>query len=162
MSKGDLELADSSGEIMQVRLHRVFADPIILSDRGWDELAGEYENVVDDVYPARLRLAKLTPADEIIKRATIPEVILFLSSASMNARLSGGDVPPLLQLAITEYNEQYDTNNDVDLGELNDVEYYRGKLDNLRKSIKDQQDEHFIETRYSDLGLDQVPKSRWQ
>jgi len=108
----------------------------------------------------RLRTA---PADDPIELATLPEAVAYLASASMDAGAATGTVPILYHLAMSEYTQEYNVERPEWLGdELENEEYYRSRLDDLRRHIKRSQDRQFISEDFEDSGLVTLSKDFWR
>jgi len=107
----------------------------------------------------RLRTA---PADAPIEHATIPEVVAYLASASMDAGAATGTVPVLYHLAMREYTSEYNVERPEWLDdELENEEYHRSRLDDLRRHIKRSQNRQFMSEEFEDMDLETLSKDFW-
>jgi hypothetical protein len=107
----------------------------------------------------RLRTA---PANAPIELATLPEAVAYLASASMDAGAATGVVPRLYHLAMREYVDEYDVEGPTWLyDELENEDYYRTRLDDLRREIMRAQTRNFLSEDFDGLALKRLTKDFW-
>lgn len=123
-------------------------------------------DLYDHITMARLQQNMETPFDERIEYATWPETVAYVATASMDSRYTTRDFEALYRYSFREYLDRW-TPLDPDeqptpLNEEPDLdEYRRDQLDTLRFGIKKDRDRYFVNERYDDLDVDDVPKSFW-
>lgn len=123
-------------------------------------------DIYSDTKLARIAQNLEAPLTERIEKATWPETLAYLATASMDSRYANAEFAEIYQHTFREYLDRW-TKLEPDeqpppLDEDPRVDDYRlEKLDTLRFAIKKDRDKNFVETRYDDLDVDGVPKSFW-
>jgi len=158
----EAEEAEQFAELQRVRLHRVYADPVITHCENIDWGLADSDGLIDHIITARMKRLRTAPADVPIEHATLPEAVAYLASASMDAGAATGTVPALYHLAMREYVEEYDVEGPEWLvEELKDEEYHHSRLADLQREIKQAQDRAFLADGFDDLGTQRLQKAFW-
>jgi len=150
-------------ELQRVRLDRVYSDPVITHSKNADWGIANSDALKRHIITARMKRLRTSPADDPIELATLPEAVAYLASASMDAGAATGAVPVLYHLAMREYTKEYNVEGPEWLDEeLENEEYHRSRLDDLRRHIKQSQDRQFKSEGFEDLGLETLSKDFWR
>ncbi|MHC3378193.1 hypothetical protein [Haloarcula sp. H-GB5] len=156
------EETERFAELQQVRLHRVYADPIITHQRNVDWGFADSDDLMSHIITARMKRLRTAPANAPIELATLPEAVAYLASASMDAGAATGVVPRLYQLAMREYVDEFGVEGPTWLGdELENEDYYRARLDALRREIMRAQTRNFLSEDFDGLALKRLTRDFW-
>lgn len=150
-------------ELQRVRLERVYSDPVITHNKNADWGLANSDAIKRHIITARMKRLRTAPTDAPIELATLPEAVAYLASASMDAGAATGTVPALYHLAMREYTNEYNVERPEWLdAELENEEYHRSRLDDLRRHIKRSQDRQFISEGFEDFDLETLSKDFWR
>jgi hypothetical protein len=140
----------------------VYNDPVIVHQGNVNWGFGDDDELLRNIITARIKRLRTAPTDSPIGRATLPEAVAYLASASMDAGAATGNLPPLYHLAMREYLNTYGEETPEWLSEeLVNEEHHQSQLNKLRRKIKREQDRRFIANRSEDLPLKKLSKSFW-
>ena len=163
----DAEGSDELLSLAEIRMLRVFDDPVVLPHPDTNGAGGD--TVAHDLIVPR-RIALLTESgDEPVDVVTWPETVIWFSAATLtDSRAASGESARLYGYAFKRVLEQADiANADRVLDEVSTVipEYpsdrFLRRLTKIRRHLRRRQNERFLEEVYPDLRTD-VPKSFWE
>lgn len=155
-----------STDLPHVRLDRAFNDPVIVHKYAKQWAPPQGNDIYDDVRAARLQQARDIPIDEHVFKATVPETVVYLATATMDSSYATPEIVDIYQHAYRDYLHTWTDTDPDGLGRpLNKdprlTQHEKGIYQRIRTAIKTDRDRWFVEHRYDDLKLD-VPKTYWQ
>ena len=123
-------------------------------------------DIYNDVKLARLKQNIETPLNERIEFTTWPETVAYFATVSMDGRYATRETEELYRYSFRQYLDRW-TPLDPDeqpqplCTEPNLSEYRLERLNDLRFGIKKDRDKYFVDHRYDEIGINDVPKSFW-
>ena len=153
-------------ELGALKTTRAMTDPVIVHEPTDDWALPDDHDIYDHVTMARLQQNIQTPLDERIEYATWPETVAYLATATMDARYATQEVEDLYRHSFRTYLDRYtDLEPDDQPAPLDEdpklSDYQQEQLDTLRFGIKKDRDQYFVDHRYDELEITDVPKSFW-
>lgn len=153
-------------ELWSVKLTRAVRDPIIVYATTNTLPFGTNHEIYDNITEARIEQLYQTQANERIESATIPEVLVYLYTASFDERNMNQEFNQLYGHAIKQYRNRWSTSLpesvNVDLFSDENLEgNLMAKFQSLRENIKSDRDRYFIANMYDEINVQTVPKTFW-
>lgn len=154
---------DHEAELAAIKLARAINDPIIVHPAANEDHLGKNHVILTDIQKARLAQLREVPTQERIETATIPEVLLYLYTASFAEQNVNQEFTELYGHALKEYSARWSSDHglpsDVQGVELTD--HQQEKMLTLQQQIKSDRDRYFVSHEYDSLAMKKVPKAFW-
>ncbi len=157
---------DPESELGAVKLTRALSDPFIVYSNTDNLPFGNEHEIYEHITEGRLTQLREVPLNERVKCATVPEVLVYLYTASFEERNINQEFNRLYGYALNQYQKQWETslpdrvaNKASNQQSLED--HQLEKFISLMTRIKSDRDRHFVANKYDALGVQSVTKAFW-
>jgi hypothetical protein len=157
---------DPESELGAIKLTRALSDPVIVYS-GTDNLPfGSEHEIYEHITEGRLSQLKEVSLNERVKCATVPEVLVYLYTASFEEQNINQEFNRLYGYALNQYQKQWrnslpDRITDRVSIQQSLEDHQLEKFISIMTRIKSDRDRHFVANKYDALGVQSVPKTFW-